>query len=155
MREANYMTMLDPLQERYGKKMGALLYIPAFLGETFYTGSILAALGATLAVILGLNMNVSVIISAFIAVGYTLFGGLYAVAFTDVIQLACITVGLWLAVPFALTHDKVNSIVDTGSDWLGTIEPNSAGLWTDYSILIVSSYFYFNLFFGTHTTQLG
>ena len=39
-------------------------------------------------------MTVSVIVSACIAVFYTLFGGLYAVAYTDVIQLICIFVGL-------------------------------------------------------------
>ena len=78
MREAEYITMLDPLQDKYGRVMGAILYIPAFLGETFWSASILAALGATLKVILGLNMNVSVIVSACIAVGYTFFGGLYS-----------------------------------------------------------------------------
>lgn len=41
-----------------------------------------ARLGATLSVVLGLNMNASVIISALIAVFYTFTGGLYAVAYT-------------------------------------------------------------------------
>ena len=50
MREAEYITMLDPLQEVYGDIMGAVLYIPAFLGETFWSASILSALGATLSV---------------------------------------------------------------------------------------------------------
>ena len=44
MREAEYITMLDPLQDKYGRIMGAVLYIPAFLGETFWSASILSAL---------------------------------------------------------------------------------------------------------------
>ena len=50
--------------------------------------------GVTVSVVLELNMTVSVIVSACIAVFYTLFGGLYSVAYTDVVQLICIFVGL-------------------------------------------------------------
>ena len=51
-------------------------------------------LGATLTVIVGLNNIWSIIISALISVFYTLIGGLYSVAYTDVVQLVCIFVGL-------------------------------------------------------------
>jgi len=39
-------------------------------------------------------MVLSVIVSACVAVGYTFFGGLYSVAYTDVIQLFFIALGL-------------------------------------------------------------
>ena len=86
--------MLDPFQKKYGERMGALMYFPALCGELFWSGSILNALGATVSVILGLNQSLSVIASTFIAVFYTMFGGLYAVVYTDVIQLICILIGL-------------------------------------------------------------
>ncbi len=41
-----------------------------------------------------LNLNSAVTLSACVAVFYTLFGGLYAVAYTDVIQLMAIFMGL-------------------------------------------------------------
>ena len=94
MRNRNYVTMLDPLQEKYGDWMGGVLYIPAFLGETMWSAAILGALGSTLSIIIDLEIDLAVIISAVIAVGYTFFGGLYSVAFTDVIQLICIFIGL-------------------------------------------------------------
>lgn len=50
--------------------------------------------GSTLAVILDIDQTLSIIISACIAVLYTLFGGLYSVAYTDVLQLTCMFVGL-------------------------------------------------------------
>lgn len=50
--------------------------------------------GATLSVIVDININMSVIISALIAIFYTLIGGVYSVAYTDVVQLFCIFVGL-------------------------------------------------------------
>ena len=139
MREAEYVTMLDPLQDKYGKVMGAFLYIPAFLGESFWSASILSALGATLSVIMDLEMNTSVIVSACIAVGYTFFGGLYSVAYTDVVQLICIGIGLWLTVPFALTNRKVEAIANTDHIWLGSLSPNEVGTWIDYAFLLVRS----------------
>ena len=45
MRKEGYITMLDPLQERFGGRMGGLLFIPALCGEVFWSAAILAALG--------------------------------------------------------------------------------------------------------------
>lgn len=100
MREQGYITMLDPLQDAFGERMGGLLFLPALCGEVFWAAGILAALGATLAVIIDMNQSASVILSACIAVFYTLFGGLYSVAYTDVIQLFCIFIGLVSRVMF-------------------------------------------------------
>ena len=45
-----------------------------------------------------MDLDVAVIVSALIAVMYTWIGGLYSVAYTDVVQLGCIFVGLvWQA----------------------------------------------------------
>lgn len=45
MREAGYVTMLDPLQRKLGNVMGGLLIIPALCGDIFWSAAILAALG--------------------------------------------------------------------------------------------------------------
>lgn len=50
--------------------------------------------GATLAIIIEMNLDAAVILSALIAVAYTWIGGLYSVAYTDVVQLGCIFLGL-------------------------------------------------------------
>lgn len=94
MRREGYVTMLDPFQRKYGSRMGGLLFIPALLGEIFWSAAILSALGATISVIMNVNNTVSIIISAIVVVIYTLFGGLYSVAYTDVVQLFCIFLGL-------------------------------------------------------------
>lgn len=70
----------------------------------------LCSVGATLSVIVDININMSVVISALIAIFYTLVGGLYSVAYTDVVQLFCIFVGL---VSFTVTnYIACNSIGD-------------------------------------------
>ncbi|XP_058479302.1 high-affinity choline transporter 1-like [Solea solea] len=143
MRSRGYVTMLDPFQQLYGKRMGGLLFIPALMGEIFWSAAILSALGATLSVIVDININMSVVISALIAIFYTLVGGLYSVAYTDVVQLFCIFVGLWISVPFALSHPAVTDISVTAkeviyqSPWLGKIEPEDNWLWADNFCLLM------------------
>ncbi|CAH1244555.1 SLC5A7 [Branchiostoma lanceolatum] len=160
MRAAGYVTMLDPFQRRYGERMGGLLFIPALLGEVFWSAAILSALGATLKVVLELDINTAVIVSAAIAVFYTLFGGLYSVAYTDVIQLFCIFVGLWLSIPFALTNPLVSEIGTTTltrllytpvnasvynrtfnetetAGWYGTWDVKYTGVWIDFALLLM------------------
>lgn len=137
MRTEGYVTMLDPFQRKYGERMGGLLYIPALLGEVFWSAAILSALGATLSVIIQIDNNTSVIVSACIAVAYTLFGGLYSVAYTDVVQLFCIFVGLWLSVPFAMNNEHTQPIANTTSAWVGTVETQDVGLWIDQGLLLI------------------
>jgi high affinity choline transporter 7 len=60
------------------------------------------------------------VISAVVVVIYTLFGGLYSVAYTDVVQLFCIFFGLWLCIPFAITHKAVTNILETKDTWTGS-----------------------------------
>lgn len=37
--------MLDPIQQKYGDRMGGLLYLPSLMGELFWSAAILGALG--------------------------------------------------------------------------------------------------------------
>ncbi len=102
MRQQGYKTMLDPLVEKYGANMGAVLFIPALMGEIFWSAAILTALGTTFGTVLGLDFHTSIILSAIIAIAYTAIGGLWAVALTDIIQLIFLFLGLGIVLPYAL-----------------------------------------------------
>ena len=52
-------------------------------------------------------VSATIIVSAVVAIVYTLFGGIYAVAYTDVAQLSFMMIGLFLAIPFMLTHESL------------------------------------------------
>ncbi|XP_072477896.1 high affinity choline transporter 1 isoform X2 [Notamacropus eugenii] len=142
MRAKGYVTMLDPFQQLYGKRMGGLIFIPALMGEMFWAAAIFSALGATISVIIDVDMNISVIVSALIATLYTLVGGLYSVAYTDVVQLFCIFLGLWISVPFAMSHHAVTDIGFTAvhkvfqDPWLGSIKTNEIYIWIDNFLLL-------------------
>ncbi|XP_028657167.1 high-affinity choline transporter 1 [Erpetoichthys calabaricus] len=143
MRSKGYVTMLDPFQQIYGKRMGGLLFIPALMGEIFWSAAILSALGATLSVIVDIGINMAVIISALIAIFYTVVGGLYSVAYTDVVQLFCIFLGLWISVPFAMFNPAVLDIGKTAvqkvyqEPWLGSIESSDIMMWLDNFCLLM------------------
>ncbi|XP_011302945.1 high-affinity choline transporter 1 [Fopius arisanus] len=137
MRQQGYITMLDPLQDAFGERMGGLLFLPALCGEVFWAAGILAALGATIAVIIDMEHGHSIIFSACIAVFYTLFGGLYSVAYTDVIQLFCIFVGLWLCIPFAWMNPLVQPLSSLEVDWIGHVNPNEWWYYLDYGLLLI------------------
>ncbi|XP_069748597.1 high affinity choline transporter 1-like [Narcine bancroftii] len=143
MRSQKYVTMLDPFQQRYGNYIASLMFIPAAIGEIFWSSAILAALGTTSSVLLDLNKNLSMVISASVAMMYTLLGGLYSVAYTDVIQLGCIFFGLWFCVPFTIWNHAVTSLKLTAvkevyqKPWLGKIDEMFIGKWVDDLLVMV------------------
>ncbi|CAD6233859.1 GSCOCG00007354001-RA-CDS [Cotesia congregata] len=137
MRQQGYITMLDPLQDAFGERMGGLLFLPALCGEVFWAAGILAALGATIAVIIDMKHSHSIIFSACIAVFYTLFGGLYAVAYTDVIQLFCIFIGLWMCIPFAWMNPLVQPLDSLDVDWIGNVPSEEYWSYLDYGLLLI------------------
>ncbi|XP_065292429.1 high-affinity choline transporter 1-like isoform X2 [Dermacentor albipictus] len=137
MRKAGYKTMLDPFQQHFGARMGCLLFLPALCGEVFWSAAILAALGATVEVIMDFERTQSVVASACIALFYTFTGGLYSVAYTDVIQLLAIFLGLWLSVPFAMFHEAVGPISYPRNDFVGSIEWKDFGTYWDNMLLLM------------------
>lgn len=100
------------------------------------------------------------------AIVYTLLGGLYSVAYTDVIQLALTFFSLvsvsgrvlhllgvsptsrsspqWLCVPFLLTSPFSVSILETAFNgtfqepWVGTLELDDVWKWMDDFLMLVS-----------------
>ncbi len=147
MRRYEFKTMLDPLSQRFGKRMTALLFLPALTGEIFWTAAILTALGTTFATVLGLDTPTAIVISALIAIIYTTLGGLWAVALTDVLQLILLLLGLCLVVPFALQQvgslDQVWEMYKVKKGATATLIPTKEALgsyywnWWDYALLLI------------------
>ncbi|XP_061626072.1 high affinity choline transporter 1-like isoform X1 [Phyllopteryx taeniolatus] len=142
MRENNYVTMMDPFQKKYGNFLSNALILPALIADVLWVSRTLVSLGGTMAVILDLSYAYSIIISAVVAIVYTLLGGLYSVAYTDVIQLILIFVSLWVCVPFLLTNPHSLDISLTAynqtfqAPWVGTVNLDEAGKWFDDFMLL-------------------
>ncbi|CAL4076074.1 unnamed protein product, partial [Meganyctiphanes norvegica] len=122
-----------------GRIQGGKFYLANIFSLFLAFAAAAGTASSTLAVILDIPNEMSIIVSAVIAVVYTLFGGLYSVAYTDVVQLFCIFIGLWLAIPFAMTSEYVGSLSLNETDWVGNIPADdpSWGTWVDYYILLI------------------
>ncbi|XP_073439090.1 high affinity choline transporter 1-like [Dendrobates tinctorius] len=139
MRSKKYLTMMDPFQEVYGNSMTILLFIPALIADVSWFAAILASLvkSSAVSVILDIRNYLSILISACIVITYTLFGGFYSVAYTDVIQIVFMVLGLWICIPFALLNSATKNIAETAihgffrDPWLGKIDMQYIGIWVD------------------------
>lgn len=147
MRRYEFKTMLDPLEQRFGKNMAAVLFLPALTGEIFWTAAILMALGTTFGTVLGLATTPAIILSAIIAIAYTALGGLWAVALTDVVQIILLIGGLFLVVPFTLEAlggwDTIWTTYKANKGAAASFFPSREALgvyywnWWDYALLLI------------------
>ncbi|XP_073330497.1 high-affinity choline transporter 1-like [Pagrus major] len=142
MRDKKYVTMMDPFQIKYGKVLSGALVLPSLLGDVLWVSCTLLGLGVTMTVILDVPYVYSVWISAAVAIIYTLLGGLYSVAYTDVIQLSLAFLSLWLCVPFLLLNPISTNIAQTAFNhtfqvpWVGTLEMDRIWNWVDDFLMI-------------------
>ena len=102
MRRHGFTTLIDPFEARFGKRWAAILFLPALAGELFWSAELLVALGSAFGVLLGMNLTAAILTAAVVTTVYTMLGGMWSVAYTDVFQLGLVAIGLAAAVPFAL-----------------------------------------------------
>ncbi|XP_078144896.1 high-affinity choline transporter 1-like [Centroberyx gerrardi] len=142
MRDRKYVTMMDPFQIKYGNVLSGVLSVAPLMSEIIWVTSTLISLGVTMSVILDLSYTVSIWISAAVAITYTLLGGLYSVAYTDIIQLILIFISLWLCVPFLFMSPASLDITKTSfnntfqAPWVGTLKADRAWRWIDNFLLL-------------------
>ncbi|XP_069565397.1 high-affinity choline transporter 1-like [Brachyistius frenatus] len=137
MRERRCMTMLDPFQVKYGKVVTASLSLVSMCTDAIWVPTTLIGLGGTMSVILDMSYSVCIWISAAVAITYTLLGGLYSVAYTDIIQLILIFIGLCICTPFVMMNPHSLSISDTlmnntlHAPWIGFPVPKRTWIMID------------------------
>lgn len=102
MRRLGFTTLIDPFEARFGKGWAAILFIPALLAEVFWSAELLVAIGSSIDVLLGLRLTLAILLAALAVTIYTMLGGLWSVAYTDVVQLSFVALGLIVALPFLL-----------------------------------------------------
>ncbi|XP_045897888.1 high-affinity choline transporter 1-like [Micropterus dolomieu] len=145
MRDRKYVTMMDPFQIKYGNVISGVLSVALLISDIIWVTGTLIGLGATMSVILDISYTLCIWISATVAIIYTLLGGLYSVAYTDVIQLTLIFVSLWLSVPFVLMNPHSADITKTAynftyqAPWIGSVKKERAWVWIDNFLLLALS----------------
>ena len=94
----NLLTIGDFYKVRYGKAVEVLTSGAIVLSYLGWTSAQLTALGLVIHVLSGgaVDLNTAIMIGAGVVVVYTIFGGMWSVAFTDLFQTVVILIGLTL-----------------------------------------------------------
>ena len=142
MRRFGFTTLIDPLEARFGKRWAAVLFLPALAGELFWSAELLVAIGSTFGVLLGMPLTTAILLSAAVTTAYTVLGGMWSVAYTDMFQLGLVAVGLAAALPYVLAgvgglHHALEMYVTARPDGAGLIPPLSshAALWSGGAVV--------------------
>ncbi|MFN0182301.1 MAG: sodium:solute symporter family protein [Aquabacterium sp.] len=94
----NLLTIGDFYKQRYGKGVEVLTSVAIVASYLGWTSAQMTALGLVLHVLSGgaLDFNTAILLGAGVVLIYTIFGGMWSVAFTDLFQTVVILVGLTL-----------------------------------------------------------
>lgn len=119
---------------RRAERLGAALMVPGYVG---WVAAQLTALAGVLSLYLDLPLPLGIGIVAVVGVGYTLAGGMWAVALTDAVQAAVMAVGVAILTGTVLWRLGDGSLVGgLQAAWAGTppshrvlVPPGEAGAW--------------------------
>jgi solute:Na+ symporter, SSS family len=94
----NLLTIGDFYKQRYGKGVEVLTSVAIVASYLGWTSAQMTALGLVIATLSGgaVDLNTAIMIGAAVVVIYTIFGGMWSVAFTDLFQTVVILIGLSL-----------------------------------------------------------
>jgi solute:Na+ symporter, SSS family len=92
----NLLTIGDFYKHRYGKSVEVLTSVAIVLSYLGWTSAQLTALGLVIHVLTGgaVDLGTAIMLGAGVVVIYTIFGGMWSVAFTDLFQTIVILIGL-------------------------------------------------------------
>jgi high affinity choline transporter 7 len=147
MRERGYHTLIDPFEQRFGRRWAAVLFLPAMMAEVFWSAELLVAIGSSFDVILGIHLTAAILLAALVVTVYTMLGGLWSVAYTDAVQLAIVALGLVAALPFVL-----GATGGFGATWSAYSAARPAiwstdAAWWDVSLMLVLGGIPWNCYF--------
>jgi len=91
------LTIGDFYRKRYGKQVEVITSLAITVSYLGWTSAQLTALGLVFSVLSGgaISINHGIMLGAGIVLFYTVWGGMWSVAFTDLFQSIIIVIGLW------------------------------------------------------------
>lgn len=106
-------TLPDFFRTRFDQRAefaSSILMIPPYLG---WIAAQFMALGGMLHLFFGISLSLAMLLVAAVGIGYTLVGGMWAVALTDAVQLLLVIIGL-LIMSFMILHTVGSGDVEAG-----------------------------------------
>jgi Na+/proline symporter len=158
---AKVFTAYEYLERRFDAKTRALTSLLFMMSRSMSLGVVLSAPAVVMSVILGLSVTQTVLITAIPTILYTMFGGVQAVAWTDVKQMVLI-VGTLIAAVVGLVHglpagvslpDALHLAGSTGRLQVFDFHFDITNQYTFWSGTI-AAFFLFCSYFGTDQSQV-
>ena len=100
MRDHGYVTLGDFFRERYGRLVELLAVVIMVPTSVMWAAAQLLAFGEVIVVVSDIDLQVALIVSLAMVVGYTVLGGLLSDVVTDLFQGAIVIIGLVLLLGF-------------------------------------------------------
>src|SRR5476649_1890998 len=119
-----------------------MMFLPTLGGELFWSAELLVAVGSTFGVLLGMKLTTAILLAAVVTTAYTMLGGMWSVAYTDIFQLAIVAIGLAAALPSVLSgaggmHHAWATYIEARPEGGGIMPPwqPHTALWTHASVI--------------------
>lgn len=158
----NVYTAYEYLEKRFDNKTRTLTAALFLLQRGLSTGITIYAPAIILSTILSIDIRITILMNGLLVISYTVYGGAKAVSYTQMLQMAIIFSGLFIAAYMVLNHlpsnvglsdalhiagkmDKLNAI-DTKFDL-----DNRYNIWSG----IIGGFFLQLSYFGTDQSQVG
>jgi len=94
LRRLKLRTFVEVFEQRYGKAAASVAAVASIMSSVGWTAGMLVAFGYVLQVLTGVPLETGIIAGALVVFIYTMAGGMWAVAITDLVQMIIIAVGL-------------------------------------------------------------
>lgn len=119
LRKSGYSTVVDFMNERYGKKMGMLYLVVQMLAAIGWLGGQLVALGVIVFLTTGFSMAGAIILASLVMIVVTYFGGLWALSRVDVVAMMLMVIGLFVMLPITIGEiGGWNTFFAEAGNWL-------------------------------------
>lgn len=136
LRQTNIWTVPEVLERRFGRGVRRLSAIVLILAVVSIFGAQLIAMGLVFKLAgepLGINFQIAILLAGIILVLYTTLGGLYAVAFTDLLQFGIMIPVIAIVMPIMLIASGDVSL----SNLTSQLEPRMFNMFTGVPITLI------------------
>lgn len=107
------VSIYEYLEKRFGSRSRTLMALIFLLSRGLQTAVVMYGPALALSMITGADPKIAILIMGVFAIAYTVFGGIAAVIWTDVVQMFVIWIGviLVIAIPIATAHGGLGTIM--------------------------------------------
>lgn len=120
LRRSGAVTLPDFIGQRFGRSSGMIASAITVIQQISSVGAQCASLGTMFALFGLMSKNTGIIVGGLVILAYTITGGFYAVATTDVVQCVMLVVCLVIIVPimaFTKAGGVVPALMSSSWDW--------------------------------------